>query len=222
MHHIQRKILQQLMYAPSLNYARMRPPGVESNHFAYHLDQLVRGKLIVKAEHSYSLTHKGAAFVDRASHESMHPRLQPHIVTSVYITNDHGQMALYKHHFQPYLGLYGPLQGRMHYPEHIAEAAGRELFEKAGLKGVPLTHRGIVYIHATKGDAGVSKILAHIFSGTIMHTPQLTALRDGTAVWKDPAELADNQCMPGFIAVRELLAHHTDGLFFAEIESAMI
>ncbi len=222
MHYIQRKILRRLMYAPSLNYAKMRPPGVESNHFAYHLDQLMREKLIVKDGRDYSLTEKGLMFVDRASHEAMRPRQQPHIVTSLYITNDQGQMALYEHLFQPYLNLFGPLQGRIHDAEHIAEAADRELFEKSGLSGVSLTHRGMVYIRAVKAGVEVSKILAHIFSGTTTGRPELATLRDGIAVWKDPAQLTKDQCMPGFVEVRELLVTHTDDLFFAEIETSMV
>src|SRR5581483_11454279 len=140
MHHIQRKILQQLMYAASLNYAKMRPAGVESNQFAYHLDQLIHEGLIAKDRRSYSLTDKGLALVDRSSHKDIRVRLQPHIVTSLYITNDQGQMLLYEHRFQPYLNLYGPPQGRLHYAEHIADAAQRELFEKTGLVDVPLKH----------------------------------------------------------------------------------
>jgi ADP-ribose pyrophosphatase YjhB (NUDIX family) len=222
MHHIQRKILRQLMYAPSLNYAKIRPLGVESNHFAYHLDQLMREKLIVKDGRSYSLTDKGLMFVDRVSHETMNPRPQPHIVTSLYITNDRGQMVLHKHGFQPYLNLYGPPQGRVHYAEHIAEAAERELLEKSGLSGISLTHRGIVYIHATKPSADVSKILAHIFSGTVTGAPELTAARDGTAVWEDLALLTTGQCMPGFVEVQELLSTHIHSFFFAEIEALMV
>jgi len=143
-------------------------------------------------------------------------------VTSVYITNDQGQMVLYKHLFQPYLNLYGPPQGRMHYAEHIAEAAERELFEKSGLNGVSLAHRGIAYIYTTKAGKDVSKILAHVFSGTTTGTPELTESRDGVAVWKDPAQLIKNQCMPGFMEVQELLAAHTNSLFFTEIETLMV
>jgi ADP-ribose pyrophosphatase YjhB (NUDIX family) len=222
MHHIQRKILRQLMYAPSLNYAKMRPPGVESNHFAYHLDQLIRERLVVKDERAYSLTDKGLMFVDRASHDIMNPRLQPHIVTSLYITNDQGQMILYKHGFQPYLNLYGPLQGRTHYAEHIAEAAERELFEKSGLSGRSLNHRGIVYIHTTKAGVDVSKIMAHIFSGTLTGAPELKASQDGMAIWKDPAQLIKNQCMPGFREVRKLLSNNVDSFIFAEIETSIV
>jgi ADP-ribose pyrophosphatase YjhB (NUDIX family)/predicted transcriptional regulator len=220
MHHIQRKILQQLVYSPSLNYAKMRPPGVESNHFAYHLDQLMRDGLIAKDDRSYSLTDKGLALADRTSREGMTQRLQPHNMTSVYITNDQGMLLVFEHRFQPYLGLYGPPQGRVHYEEHVAEAATRELFEKSGLSDIPLTHRGIVYVHATKAGTDISKILIHVFTGTVTGTPDLAESKDGVAEWKDPADLTKETCMPGVMEVRELLAG-SDSLFFAEIETEM-
>jgi ADP-ribose pyrophosphatase YjhB (NUDIX family)/predicted transcriptional regulator len=222
MHHIQRKILQRLMYAPSLNYAKMRPAGVESNHFSYHLEQLIRDGLIVKSERSYLLTDKGLTLIDRVSHESMTPRIQPHIVTSVYVINEEGQMVLYEHLFQPYLNLYGPPQGRTHYEEHIAAAAERELFEKSGLNDVALKHRGIVYIHATKASTDISKILVHVFSGTVTGRPELAPVSDGTAVWKNPAQLTKNQCMPGFKEVQKLLSTEQECLFFAEIETELV
>lgn len=158
MHHIQRKILSKLMYAKTLHYAEMRPAGVESNHFAYHLEQLIHEGYIVKNGRDYSLSDKGLALADRSSHETMAPRLQPHIVTSIHLTDANtGQLLLYRHYFQPYLNLYGPPQGRVHYDENLANAAARELQEKTGLSDIPLQHRGTAYIHTSKaGPARIS------------------------------------------------------------------
>lgn len=221
MHHIQRKILQQLLYSPALPYAKLRPDGVESNHFAYHLDQLLREKLIIKGADGYTLSAAGLALADRASHSDMAPRLQPHIVTSLYITNDQGQLLLYQHRFQPYIGLFGPPQGRIHYAEHIADAAQRELSEKTGLQDVSLTHRGMVYIHTTKDDTDVSMLLAHVFSGNMSGAPDLADSADGMALWQDPSQLRKDQCMPGFVRVYELLQAAGSELFFAEIEAQL-
>lgn len=210
------------MYAPTLTYAQMRPPGVESNHFAYHLDQLLREALIAKDGRNYSLTEKGLSLADRVSHESMTVRLQPHIVTSIHLTNDAGQTLLYRHTFQPYLNLHGAPQGRIHYEEHIADAAARELTEKTGLSDVALTHRGMVYIHATKSTQDISKILAHVFTGTVNGTPALVEpTAKGACSWGKTARLAKSQCMPGFKEVQKLLAQHPNELFFAELEVEM-
>ncbi|HEX9153429.1 MAG TPA: hypothetical protein VF809_01275, partial [Candidatus Saccharimonadales bacterium] len=82
MHNIQRKILSKLLYAKECNYAAMRPKGVESNHFAYHLEQLIKDRLIIKQDKSYSLSPLGLSLIDRLSQEKMVERLQPHIVTA--------------------------------------------------------------------------------------------------------------------------------------------
>jgi ADP-ribose pyrophosphatase YjhB (NUDIX family) len=204
-HNIQRKILHKLMFATSLGYAQMRPEGVESNHFAYHLDQLLHAGLIAKQDRKYFLTPEGLALADRVSHDNMLVRTQPQIVTAAHITNAAGQTLLFKHTFQPYLGLSGFPQGRLHYDEHVAEAAARELQEKTGLAGIKLKHRGIAYIEATKEETSIGKLLLHVFSGSM---------------WGDASALKPEQCMPGFIAIQELLSAHK-GFFFAELSETL-
>lgn len=219
MHHIQRKILNQLLYAKTLGYAQMRPSGVESNHFAYHLEQLMTAGLVNKAGRSYSLTTEGLALADRASHDSMTIRKQPHIVTSIHITNDAGKALLYEHNFQPYLGLLGAPQGRTHYDEHVMEAANRELAEKTGLKNIALKHRGIVYIYTTTKGADLSKILVHVFSGSVLGSPPLAdPTANGSSHWASTTRLSKARCMPGFKEVQKML-QNTSEFFFAEIET---
>ncbi|HSW74991.1 MAG TPA: NUDIX domain-containing protein [Candidatus Saccharimonadales bacterium] len=224
MHHIQKKILSLLLHTPSLGYAQMRPKGVESNHFAYHLEQLVRTGLVEKNDRQYSLTSEGLALADRVSHESMTVRKQPHIVTTIQVTNDEGKMAVFHHTFQPYLDKIGFPQGRLHYEETIAEAAARELAEKTGLQNVPLTHRGIAYIHATKDGVDISKVLAHVFTGTVSGAPKLVSAdkKKGKSLWEMPGAHEVNDYMPGFHEIRELLASYpSTELFFIEVETTM-
>jgi len=223
-HHIQKKILSLLLHTPSLGYAQMRPKGVERNHFAYHLEQLVRTGLVEKSDRQYSLTSEGLALADRVSHESMTVRKQPHIVTTIQVTNGEGRIAVFHHAFQPYLDKIGFPQGRLHYEETIAEAAARELAEKTGLQNVPLTHRGIAYIHATKDGADISKVLAHVFTGTVSGTPKLVSAdkKKGKSLWEMPGAHEANDYMPGFHEIRKLLASYpSTELFFTEIETTM-
>jgi len=207
-----------LFYAPILTYAQLRPKGIESNHFAYHLEQLIKAGYITKQIDGYTLTADGLAFADRASHNNMTVRKQPHIVTTVHLTNDLGQILVFTHAFQPYLGLSGYPQGRTHFEENVAQAAQRELTEKSGLTGIPLTHRGMLYI-TTLQDTTISKILSHVFSGSVRGTPELIHQNPqrGHASWEDEQTLSQKACMPGFWQIKGLLDTNT-GLFFAEIE----
>jgi 8-oxo-dGTP diphosphatase len=221
-HHIQRKIISKLIYADTLGYAQMRPPGVESNHFAYHLEQLLKAGLVVKKDRAYFLTNQGKALADRVSHENMDVRLQPHIVTSVHITNDAGKKLLFKHTFQPYVDRYGAPQGRLHYGETVAEAAARELHEKTGLNGIELAHRGMVYIRTVSAGETISILLAHVFSGSVAGEPELaTASVNGTPLWADIADIPADAYMPGFANIQTHLSEGRAGLFFDEIEATI-
>lgn len=222
MHNIRRKILDRLFYERSLGYAQLRPAGIESNHFAYHLDQLIREGLIAKADRAYTLTTKGLALADKMSHDNLAVRVQPHIVTSIHIVNEAGQYLLYKHAFQPYIDKYGPPQGRLHYAETIMQAATRELAEKTGLKGVPLRHRGMAYVKASRGDEVISKILIHVFTGVVKGTPPLCEpTKKGSCSWGVASKLKAAECMPGFRKIQKLLEIHGDELFFVEISEEL-
>jgi len=222
MHPIQSKIVKLLMHTSVQTYAQLRPEGVESNHFAYHLDQLVKDGLVAKLDRGYTLTSAGLAHADRVSHETMAVRVQPHLVTTVVITNDTGQTLLFRHTFQPYLDKVGVPQGRIHYGELVAEAASRELEEKTSLKGIELTHRGIVYITTTKHGVDISRFLTHVFSGAAHGAPDVHTEKaaDGVPFWGDAASYSPAQCMPGFPDIQRLLREST-GLFFAELTAEM-
>jgi 8-oxo-dGTP pyrophosphatase MutT (NUDIX family) len=219
-HHIQRKILAKLLYAVSLPYAAMRPEGIESNHFAYHLEQLLAAGLVSKQDRQYALTPKGLAQIDRMSHANMTGRLQPHIVTAIDITNADGQTLLFKRNFQPYIYRLGFPLGKTHFDENIAAAAARELQEKTGLTGVPLTQRGIIYIEARQQGETISKILCHVFSGTAEPGFPLPKTERGECLWADAESLKPADVMPGFIETKALLRQH-HSFFFDEITAEL-
>lgn len=221
MHHIQAKILRKLLYVADSNYAGMRPEQVESNHFAYHLEQLVKSRLVVKVGKRYRLSTTGLALIDRLSHEKMSDRVQPHIVTAIDLTTPNGQTLLFKRNFQPYLYLLGFPLGKVHYEEAIATAAARELQEKTGLSDIPLEHRGMVYIEARQEEVTISKVLYHVFHAEVPKplTTRAPAER-GECLWADYRNYTKDQLMPGFLEVKHLL-EKSQTLFFAEIVAAV-
>jgi ADP-ribose pyrophosphatase YjhB (NUDIX family) len=221
MHHIQRKILEKLLYAEALTYAAMRPAGVESNHYAYHLDCLLKDGFILKKDKQYTLSPHGLSAIDRLSHVNMAERIQPHIVTVIDVTDDKGRTAVFKRNFQPYIHRISFPLGKTHIEESIAEAAARELLEKTSLQDIQLQQRGIVYLTSLRDGTRVSKILCHIFAGTVTGTPPIAAAdsKRGEALWVDHTTLKPTDCMPGFHAIKQLLADSPD-FFFAEITEA--
>jgi ADP-ribose pyrophosphatase YjhB (NUDIX family) len=197
MHHIQAKIL--------------------TKHFAYHLDQLLKEKLIVKKDRNYHLSPKGLSVIDRLSHNDMHERLQPHIVTAIDLTTTDGKTLLFTRNFQPFLHLTGLPLGKVHYEETIAQAATRELKEKTGLQNIPLTHRGLAYIEARQDDVVISKVLYHVFHGNVAEPlPTTTPAHRGTCKWADHTTVPAEALMPGFLRIKSLLTT-SNTLFFDEI-----
>lgn len=217
MHNIQRKILGKLLYTKGCNYAAMRPKGVESNHFAYHLERLIKNQLIIKRGKSYSLSPLGLSLIDRLSQEKMVERLQPHIVTAIDLTNELGQTLVFTRNFQPFIDLAGWPMGKTHMEEDIFSAANRELYEKTNLQGIELEHRGMLYIDSFKDDTRISKVLYHIFQGKVEGSPKtITPENRGVCEWIDHKSLAATQCMPGFLRGKQLL-ETSSNLFFEEI-----
>jgi len=216
-HHIQRKVLGKLLYAESLAYSKIKPAGVESNHFAYHLEQLVKQGIVAKKDKQYFLAPQGLALVDRMSQEKMVNRIQPHILTVIEITNATGQTLLFKRAFQPYIHKFGFPLGKTHLEETIEQAALRELEEKTGLTDIPLTQRGFVYIHVKQGGFTITKALCHVFSGRVEGSPGLPpATHRGSCHWEDVAALPISYMMPGFLEIKHLLDTPQEGLFFSE------
>jgi ADP-ribose pyrophosphatase YjhB (NUDIX family) len=218
MHHIQRKILASLLYAVSLPYSAMRPERVESNHFAYHLEQLIRSGYVTKQDRRYCLSAKGLQIIDRMSQEGMQERVQPHIVSVIDITNEAGQTLLFKRFFQPHIFQYSLILGKTHYEETLMEAAEREVFEKTGLVLTGLRNRGTMYLDMRLDGMTVSKKLCHILSVQLTGSPQAAPLNPirGECAWIDHTILLPNQAMCGLFAMKALLAEHEDVLFFAE------
>jgi ADP-ribose pyrophosphatase YjhB (NUDIX family) len=216
-HHIQAKILKQLLYAEACSYAELRPDGVESNHFAYHLDQLLRQNSIVKEDRKYRLSTAGLSLVDKLSQQDMRHRSQPHIVTAVDLTNEAGETLLFTRNFQPYFHLAGFPLGKTHIEETVAQAAERELQEKTGLTGVPLVQRGLAYIEAKQQGITISKVLYHIFHAEVTgRPPTQTPAHRGTCAWADHTTYEPTELMPGFLKIKALLAQ-PGPLFFTEI-----
>lgn len=213
MHNIQRRILQKLLYAESLGYAEMRPEGVESNHFAYHLERLVRMGIIRKNDRRYTLSPLGLSVVDRLSQEKMVDRTQPQINTCIDVATADGQTLLFRRNFQPYIFRLGFPTGKTHLEETITEAAVRELQEKTGLTNIPLTHRGIVYVTIMREGVVVSKILYHLFQGRVLRPLPTTSSMRGESLWMDTSRLKEESVLPGFLHVKGLFASDKKSIF---------
>ena len=91
MHSLQSHILKKLTLDTTLRYGDLKPQGVESNRFVYHLKKLIDDRLIDKMAGGYKLTIKGKRFVGKLSLGTFQPRFQPKIVTVIICKNERGE-----------------------------------------------------------------------------------------------------------------------------------
>jgi ADP-ribose pyrophosphatase YjhB (NUDIX family) len=213
-HHIQKHIIQVLMFQRTARFRDLRPSRTDTNLFSYHLKLLVKQSIIDKVEDGYTLSQKGMSYVDRVSTDRFTVRSQPKIITMLLVQNSDGDVLLQKRDKQPYIDSWTLPYGKVHIEdESLKIAAQREAFEKLGLANQELTHAGDCYIRVKTGDDEIlSTTLAHIFmfnSDNIQTT--------NTIQWARPHKLAQYNLAP---AVEQIVARSffRDPYFFEEFE----
>ena len=113
-HHIQKHILDVLMYQKVARFRDLRPPKTDTNLFTYHLNSLVKLKLVVKTEGGYALSTVGLSYIDRVSTESKTIRTQPKIITMLVVQNGEGDILLQRRTKQPYIDTWTLPYGKIH------------------------------------------------------------------------------------------------------------
>jgi ADP-ribose pyrophosphatase YjhB (NUDIX family) len=163
-HHIQKNIIDVLMYAQVARFRDLRPPKTDTNLFTYHLNSLVKSGMVAKVEGGYSLSVMGLSYVDRVSTENKTIRTQPKVITMLLIQNSEGDVLLQKRNKQPYINAWTLPYGKLHIDDVSVEVAAiREAQEKLGLKDQAVKHIGECYIRVKTNDKILSTTLAHVF-----------------------------------------------------------
>ena len=212
-HHIQKHIIDVLMYTETARFRDLRPPRTDTNLFTYHLNALLKSGMVQKTEAGYTLTPIGLSYVDRVSTEKKVIRSQPKIITMLLVQNSDGDVLLQKREKQPYINAWTLPYGKLHIEDlTLVEAAQREAKEKLGLEGQELTHVGDCYIRVKSGDEVLSTTLAHVFS---FNRDDIQTSDD--IVWARPHKLKKYKLAP---AVEEIVARgfFRDPYFFEEFE----
>lgn len=215
MHFIQSHILDSLVQAKTLRNRDMRPPGVESNLYQYHLLQVQRDGYVTKTPNGYTLTGLGLAYADRHSVPLKKPRPQPKIVTVLFVTDPAGRIAMKPKIRQPFIGDLSVPFGKLHLQETIAAAVEREMTEKLGFaEGIEqMRHIGSAHITLMQGDVTVSDYMALLVHAPLSYAPKLTNGAD----FFDPADV-DDRLAPGSI---ELISAFRCGSVFYEATVCM-
>jgi ADP-ribose pyrophosphatase YjhB (NUDIX family) len=213
-HHIQKYIIDVLMYKEFARFSELRPPRTDTNLFAYHLKLLQKAHIIDKTENGYTLTGDGLSYVDRVSTEKKIIRTQPKIITMLLVQNSNGDLLLQKRDKQPYINSWTLPYGKLHIEDATLEAASRrEASDKLGFTPDNIRHAGDCYIRVTSNGELLSTTLAHVFR---FEHDDIVARDD--LQWVRPHKLNQYKLAP---AVEAIVARSffNDQFFFEEFDT---
>jgi len=213
-HHIQKYIIDALMYTQIARFRDLRPPKTDTNLFSYHLGVLVKSGMVTKVDGGYSLCLAGLSYVDRVSAEKKAIRTQPKIITMLLIQNGDGDILLQRRQKQPYINTWTLPYGKLHIDDPtVMSAAKREAKEKLELVEQKMRHVGDCYIRVTMDDEVLSTTLAHVFK---FNRDAIQTSAD--IMWVRPHKLHEYTLAP---AVEEIVSRgfFNDPFFFEEFDA---
>ncbi len=170
-HILQKGIIDKLRRTDALRYSELQPGEIESSHFKYHLDQLIKDKLVERYGRGiYGLTAKGRAFTDRISDGLRKPSEMPKLITYTLLEDDDMYYFMRKDR-EPYRGLINMIGGKMHIGETADVAARREIYEKVGLVVTDVSLCGVANIRVYEQDSLLTHAVAYIYRTHVAEVP---------------------------------------------------
>ena len=133
-HYVQRLIFSELAAAQTVRFSELRPEGVESNLFTYHLQKMVAAGYVEKTgQGEYCLSTEGKKMATSFSFDENNLVSKPTALSilAVYDRQGRGPLA-YRRKRQPYFEKISLPSGKIHQGELSKTAAARELQEKLG------------------------------------------------------------------------------------------
>jgi ADP-ribose pyrophosphatase YjhB (NUDIX family) len=205
-HHIQTDILLKLAKAERLRFSELKPKGMESNLFMYHLHQLQARKMVEKDSGAYRLSNDGLSYIDGFSFNTLKPRKAPKIICILAIRSPSGQWLLARRKYQPYIGRHMFVSGKRHLGESPEAHAHRELHEKLNFD-LALTQRGLADVRIYRGQDLITHVTAHVYTGQTGDDELPPPTHQFDYVWFDP-----KQDVPLLAGTREIMDKiETDG-----------
>lgn len=212
-HHIQRHILDVLRRQEFARFRDLRPKGVDSNAFSYHLTRLLKDGLVDKREEGYTLSIQGIAHIDRVSSIDVRVRRQPKIMTMTVVRNERGGVLVRRKLTQPMINQLTFPTGMLHMDDAtIADAAYREVREKMGVVLPELPqHIGDCYM-AIRHEG-------HVLMNSLMHVFMIDVRKQDVAIhddmfWRNLDDLDD--AAPATRKIASVIKKGVSQRFFAE------
>jgi len=138
LHRAQVSILRTLRHSPDARYTMlMRPTGLDSDVFKFHLRKLMHQKYVRKLESgAYELTPSGKEFANNLSKAEPMIQKQPKLSVAVIAYREVGDKKEYlfqKRLRSPFYEFWGCISGPVQWGEPVEATAERELRKQTGL-----------------------------------------------------------------------------------------
>jgi hypothetical protein len=201
-HHIQREIIDTLMHNQSVRFKDLKPDGMESNIFMYHLKQLIKEGYVKKTDVGYTLAAAGLTYVDTLSVTNQKLQSQPKPVVILAVHDKQGRWLLAERKIQPYLGAYMLISINQYLGEVTKEHVAEQLHKLAIAE--PSTYRGQaeVILYDTEKDILLTHIIGSVHEVVLESSHDLPPETEQFRyVWVDSMEAPG--IMPG---TKELVA----------------
>ena len=133
-HEAQMEILHKLLFMQKAAFSDLqKATSLTSDHFNFHVKQLVEAGYLEKQDGSYTLTRSGKEYANRMDTDQKVMEKQPKLSVLLIVENEEGKFLSQQRLKQPFYGFWGRATGKVRWGETLEEAANRELLEETGL-----------------------------------------------------------------------------------------
>lgn len=195
-HHLQRQILYTLVTNPEVRFSKLKPSGIDSNVFTYHLQQLIKQGLVTKTEDgSYKLTALGKSAGINSTETAESILRQAHSVLFMAASNKSGDYLLRRRLAHPVYGKLGFVHGEPIFEEAIEVTANRIFEEKTGIKA-NFKPAGAGYIRIFREDEMESFTHFTLLVDADVEGNPIQTSRTGENLWVKSPDFTSDDMIP--------------------------
>jgi len=163
LHIVQAGVLKELLFHNGTIFSKLNKDGLSSDHFSFHLKQMIRDELIEKRSGRYYLTPKGLDVAGVLDTESLKLEKQGKvsvIMAGTRMIGDQKQYLLQQRLKEPFFNYWGFMTGKIRFGDSSLDTAKREFHEECGLHGQP---KFLGLVHRLRGPAKSDILLDNYF-----------------------------------------------------------
>jgi predicted transcriptional regulator len=199
-HHLQRDILYKLVTNDALKFSELRPKNVDSNVITYHLQQLIKQKLIIKNDNGlYELTELGKVAGINIILSKKELLEQAHSILLMAL-RDGDSWLLRKRKAQPMFNKVGFVHGEPIAHEDALVTAKKEFIARTGLIA-DFYPRGFGYVRLVRGKNLESFVHFTLFEAVKYVGELQENMRNGINYWAKNPDFADSSMIPSMMGI---------------------